>query len=378
MRKVFVIGVAMTRFGRHPETKVTELGREACKGAIDDAGVRGKDIEGAFCSHSFQGRVAGQRVLKHLGLTGMPIINVENACSGGATSFHLAWSAIAGGFYDLVLAFGMEKMTKGLIPPNPDDLEGILGRTYPGRFAMMAQRHQYEYGTTKEQLALVSVKNHRNGSLNPYAHYQEAMSLDEILAARMVSEPLTLYQCCPITDGAAAAILCSEDVVRKYQGGGVRVLASVVTSGVYQSIRTSRMTSETELSRRTASEAYKMADLSPGDIDVAEVHDCFSIAELLHYEELGFCGTGESGRMIQEGMTGLDGKIPVNPSGGLLAKGHPMGATGIAQIVEIVWQLRGEAEKRQVADPGIGLTHCMGGAVPGIGQGACCIHILAK
>ena len=378
MREVCVIGVGMTRFGQYPEVQVTELGREACEAAIYDSKVQREEIQGAFCSHSFQGRVAGQRVLKDLGLTGIPVINVENACAGGATSFHLTWMAIAGGFFDVGMAIGLEKMTKGLIPPNPDDLEGLLGRTYPGRFAMAAQRHQYEYGTTKEQLGLVSEKNHLNGSLNPYAHHQKPLSLQEILDSRMVSEPLTLFQCCPVTDGAAAAILCSKDIARKYQEQPIEVAASVVTSGVYQSIRKSQITSETELSQRAAAEAYKMAGIAPKDIDVAEVHDCFTIAELLHYEELGFCRTGESGKLIQEGATELGGKIPVNPSGGLLAKGHPMGATGVAQIVEIVWQLRGQAGKRQVANPTVGLTHCMGGAIPGIGQGACGIHILKK
>ena len=376
MREVCIIGVGMTPFGRHSEIWVEELGRKACETAIRDSGVRREDIQVAYCSHSFQGRVTGQRILKDLGLTGMPVINIENACAGGGTSFHETWMAIAGGVYNIGIAIGVEKMTKGLIPPNIEDLDGLMGRTYPGRFAMMAQRHMYEYGTTKEQLALVSVKNHKNGSLNPYAHYQEALSLEEVLNSRMVAEPLTLFQCCPVTDGAAVAVLCSKDIAKRYHDIPIEIDASVVTSGIYKSIRKGHISSETELSKRAAQEAYEMASLGPEDIDVAEVHDCFSIAELLHYEELGFCRFGESGKLIEEGTTCLDGEIPINTSGGLLAKGHPMGATGIAQIVEIVWQLRGQAGKRQVKSPRVGLTHCVGGATPGIGQGACSVHIL--
>ena len=377
MREVCVIGVGMIPFGRYSETWVEELGRKACEVAILDSGVRREEIQVAYCSHSFQGRVMGQRILKDLGLTGIPVINVENACAGGGTSFHQTWMAIAGGCYNVGIAIGVEKMTKGLIPSNIEDLDGLMGRTYPGRFAMMAQRHMYEYGTTKEQLALVSVKNHRNGSLNPYAHYQEPLSLERVLNSRMVAEPLTLYQCCPVTDGAAAAVLCSKDIAKKYHDQPIEIAASIVTSGMYQSI-SKGFSSETELSKRAAEKAYESAGVDPEDIDIAELHDCFSIAELLHYEELGFCRFGESGKLIEEGTTCLDGRIPVNPSGGLLAKGHPMGATGIAQVVEIVWQLRGQAGKRQVENPKVGLTHCVGGATPGIGQGACSIHILKK
>ncbi len=378
MRDVCVIGVAMIPFGRYSETWVEELGRKACEAAIQDSGVPRGDIQAAYCSHSFQGRVTGQRILKDLGLTGIPVINVENACAGGGASFHQTWMAVAGGFYNVAIAIGAEKMTKGLIPPNVEDLEGRMGRTYPGRFAMMAQRHMYEYGTTKEQLALVSVKNHRNGSLNPYAHYQESLNLEAVLNSRMIAEPLTLLQCCPVTDGAAAAVLCSKDIAKKYHDQPIEIVASIVTSGLYQSIRKGDSSSETELTKRAGEKAYEMAGIGPEDINIAEVHDCFSIAELLHYEELGFCRFGESGKLIEEGTTCLDGKIPINPSGGLLAKGHPMGATGIGQIAEIVWQLRGQAGKRQVKNPKVGLTHCVGGATPGIGQGACSVHILKK
>lgn len=378
MRKVYILGVGMTKFGKYPEVWVEELGKEACKAAIRDSGVRREEIQVGYCSHSFQGRVTGQRILKDMGLTGIPIINVENACAGGGTAFHEAWMSIAGGFYNIGIALGVEKMAKGLIPPNVEDLEGLLGRTYPGRFAMMAQRHMYEYHITREQLGLVSVKNHRNGSLNPYAHYQKPLSLDEVFKSRMVSDPLTLLQCCPVTDGAAAAVLCSKDIAGRYRDQPIEVAASVVTSGIYRSVRKGNLSSESELSKRAGAEAYEIAGVGPEDLEVAEVHDCFSIAELLHYEELGFCRIGDSGKLIEEGATDLKGKIPVNPSGGLLAKGHPMGATGIAQIAEIVWQLRGQAEGRQVKNPRIGLTHCVGGAVPGIGQGACSVHIFKK
>lgn len=366
----------MIRFGRFPDLWVEELGRKAILEAVRDAGVDPKRLSVAYCGHSHQGRVAGQRALKQAGISAMEVVNVENACAGGSTAFRQAYIAVASGLYDLSLVVGMEKVGGGLLPPNPEDLDGLQGRVLPGHYAMKAIRHMYEYGTTPEQLALISVKSHRNASLNPLAQYQEPVTLDQVLNSRMVADPLTLLQCCPTGDGAAAAILCNRVEAEKSRHPLIRVAGSAVRSGGF--VGSGEDILESPLTRETARCAYEMASVGPDEIDVCECHDAFTIGEILHYENLGFCPLGDGGRLIQEGETEISGRIPVNPSGGLLSKGHPLGATGIAQVVEIVQQLRGRAGGRQVANPRIGLTHTMGGAIPGVEAGACAVHIFVK
>jgi benzoylsuccinyl-CoA thiolase BbsB subunit len=265
---------------------------------------------------------------------------------------------------------------KGVIPPRQEDLEGLQGLTLPSYFAMVARRHMYEYGTTIEQLAKVSVKNHRNGCLNPYAQFQKEITFEEICNAPMVADPLTVLHCCPTGDGAAATILCNEDVVKRYDAKPIKLVASVMKSGTYDGGWRDLTTNDQ--TRRAAQGAYEISGIGPEDLNVIELHDCFTISEIFHYENLGLCNKGEGGRLIEEGETEMTGKIPVNPSGGLLAKGHPLGATGIAQIIEIVWQLRGEAGKRQVSGAKVGLAHCVGGVIDGLDLGACTIHILKK
>jgi len=376
MRDVFVMGVGMIRFGKFPEVWMEELGRQAILGTVKDAGIDPKKLMVAYCGHSHQGRVAGQRALKQAGISGIEVVNVENACAGGSTSFRQAYLSVAGGLYDMALAVGMEKVGGGLLPPNPEDLDGLQGRVLPGHYAMKAVRHMYEYGTTPEQLAMVSVKSHKNASLNPLAQYQESVTLDQVLGSRMVADPLTLLQCCPTGDGAAAAILCSRKEAEQSGRPLIRVAGSVVRSGNFVGAGEDILASP--LTRETSQNAYEMASVGPQDVDVCECHDAFTIGEILHYENLGFCPRGEGGRLIQDGATEITGTIPVNPSGGLLSKGHPLGATGIAQVVEIVRQLRGEAEKRQVKTPRVGLTHTMGGAIPGLEAGACAVHIFVR
>jgi len=231
-----------------------------------------------------------------------------------------------------------------------------------------------QYGTTREQLAKVSVKNHFNGTLNPYAQFQKQFTLEEVLNSPMVADPLTLYSCCPNSDGAAALILCSKKKAQKMNARPVRIAASILTSGTYNN---QRDITGWEIEKRAAGRAYEMASLGPKDIDLVEVHDAFTISEIIHYEDLGLCAPGEGGPLIGEGATELGGRIPVNPSGGLLAKGHPVGASGVAQVVEIVWQLRGEAGKRQVKNPRVGLAQIMGGYKEGDTR-ACTVHILIK
>ncbi|MBW2121042.1 MAG: thiolase family protein [Deltaproteobacteria bacterium] len=382
MGDVCVIGVGMTRFGKFPERTLTDLALEALLNAGRDAGVDLKRIQAAFVGHvrqAGQGAMLGQRIMRDIGVTGIPVLNVENICSSGSSAVWCARGLISSGQFDLVAVVGVEQLSilgKGVIPPRREDLEGLQGMTLPAYFAMVARRHMYEYGTTLEQLAKVSVKNHKNGCLNPYAQYRREITLEEIENSAMVADPLTVLHCSPTGDGAAAAIICSEKVARKYTATPVRIAASVLTSGTYNG--NWRDLTTNDQTKRAAGQAYETSGIGPEDLDLIELHDCFTIAEVTHYENLGLCRQGDGGALIDQGATELTGKIPVNPSGGLLAKGHPLGATGVAQIVEIVWQLRGEAGDRQVPGARTGLAHCLGGVIDGLDLGACTVHILKK
>lgn len=382
MRDVFIIGVGMTKIGKFPEITTTDMARKAYVDAIKDSGISPKQIEAAVIGHvrqAGQGAILGQRIMREVGVTGIPILNVENICASGSSAIWCAYNFIAAGQFDLAVVIGVEQLSilgKGVIPPRQEDLEGVQGMTLPSYFAMVAKRHMHEYGTTIEQLARVSIKNHKNGSLNPYAQFQEEITFGEICQSPMVADPLTVLHCCPTGDGAAAAIICSENIAKRYSSKPIKIAASVLKSGSFDGGW--RDLTINDQTRRASKDAYEMAGIGPEDLDLVELHDCFTIAEVFHYENLGLCGKGEGGRLIDDGETELSGKIPVNPSGGLLAKGHPFGATGVAQIVEIVWQLRGKAGKRQIPDAKVGLTHCVGGVVDGLDLGACTVHILKK
>ena len=379
MREVAVIGVGSTVFGRFPTKLVTELGLEAANAALKDCKIDKKDIQVAYASTVFGGAVLGQRILNELGISGIEVLNVENACAGGASAFRGVWWAIASGLYDIGIALGAESMSTSpiagkLIQPETGDLHGQFGNNMPAHFAFGMKRHMEKYGTTLEQFAKISVKNHYNGCMNPYSQYKKEMTVEEILHSRIICEPITLLQCCPNSDGAAAAILCSMDIAEKYSSKPIRVAASVLKMGDYE-YRWDDM-AISDLSVKCAKEAYEMCGYKPEDINVCELHDAFTYSEIAHYEELGFCDFGEGGRFIDEGMSYIGGMVAVNPSGGLLAKGHPVSATGVAQIAEIVWQLRNEAGKRQQRNAKVGLAHTMGGEVSNIECGACAIHIL--
>lgn len=382
MRDVYVIGVGMIRFGKFPEMTITGMARRAYLSAIKDSGINPKQIEAAFIGHvrqAGQGAMVGQRIMREVGVTGIPILNVENICSSGSSAIWCAFSTVASGQFDLAVVIGVEQLSilgKGVIPPRQEDLEGLQGATLPSYFAMVARRHMYEYGTTIEQLAKVSIKNHKNGCLNPYAQFQKEVTIEEISQSPMVADPLTVLHCCPTGDGAAAAIICSENLAKRYSTKPIKIAASILKSGSYDGGW--RDLTSNDQTKRAAQEAYETSGIGPEDLDVIELHDCFTIAEIFHYENLGLCKKGDGGRLIDEGKTELSGKIPVNPSGGLLAKGHPLGATGVAQVAEIVWQLRGEAGKRQVSDTKVGLTHCVGGVVDGLDLGASTVHILTR
>jgi len=382
MRDVYIIGAGMTQFGKHLERSLRDLGREACLEAIKDAGIEPEQIQAGYCGNALapaiQGETGvGQNVFWEVGIKGIPIVNMENACASGSTALREGWMAVAGGFYDIAIVAGVEKsvMPKGkMLDVGAGELDTKLGDVFPGYFATIAQKHMERYGTTREQMAQVSVKNHFNGTLNPYAQFQKTFTLEEVLNSPMIADPLTLYSCCPNSDGAAAVVLCSEEKAKKLNGRRIKVAASVLTTGTYEN---QRDITKWDVEIRAAEEAYGMASLGPEDLDVVEVHDAFTICEIIHYEGLGLCPLGEGGRLMEEGATELSGRIPVNPSGGLLSKGHPVGASGVGQVVEIVWQLRGDAGKRQVKNARVGMAGIMGGNKEGDTR-ACTVHILIK
>ena len=378
-RPVSVIGVGMIPFGKYPERKLADLGWPAVKAAIGDAGIKPSEIEAAYCGTGLGGMMSGQRVLGRLGLTSIPIANVENACSSSSTAFRQGVMAIRSGEYDKVLVLGVEKLSKfggGMLPLEEEDWEVSQGLSMPALYAMRANRYMHEFGLTREQLALVSVKNRKHGALNPDAQMRKPVTVEEVLASRPIADPFTLLQCCPTSDGAAAVVLCASSLANSYRSDPIHVIASDLTSGKY--ITGFRDMTIPEITVRGAKEAFEEAGVGPLDVDVAEVHDAFSIAELLYYEAFGFCERGAAGHMIESGGSTFGGQLVVNPSGGLLAKGHPVGATGVAQIVEVVRQLRGQCGERQVHGAKIGLAHATGGGITGFDHGACSIHIFAR
>ena len=402
MREVQVLGVGMTAFGKFLDRGLKALGGEAIREALADAGVAAAELQAAFVGNAMAGLITGQEcirgqvILRALGLGGLPVYNMENACASGSTAFHTAWMAVAGGMYDVVLALGVEKLydedkKKSFAAlgsavdveaaaafarelnrdRGADAAEGAGERrsVFMDFYASEAREHMARYGTRREDYALVAVKNHGNGSLNPKAQFQRARTIEEVLAAPMIADPLTRLMCSPIGDGAAAAILVSADFARRHEGAKpVTVAASVLASGAPAARRAAGVVT------RAAERAYRMAGVGPEDLDVAEVHDASAPAEVFLYEELSFCKPGEGGRLAADGVTALAGKLPVNTSGGLLAKGHPVGATGIAQVVEIVDQLRGRAGARQVSGAKVALTQNAGGVLEGE-PAACAVHV---
>ncbi len=385
MREVAVIGVGMTQFGKHTDKTIRELGEEAVWAALQDAGMSPKDVQVAYAGNALgrisgQEMISGQMVLREVGITGIPITRIEDACASASFAFRESWLAVASGLFDVAVAVGYEKMTgattaeimEALAGASDTEMEASLGITFPGVFAMVARRHMYQYGTTREQLAQVSVKNHDNGALNPRSQYQKRFTVEEVLASRPIASPLGLLDCCPISDGCAAAILVAKDLVPRYARKPIWIAASGQASGSFEPGSDITILKPTITASQSA---YNQAGLGPEDIDLAEVHDCFTIAEVLHTEDLGFASKGEGGPFIQDGNTAIGGRIPINTSGGLLSKGHPVGATGLAQIVEVVEQLRGQSGQRQVEGAKVGLAMCLGGFMHS-DAGVVAVHIL--
>ena len=381
MREVAVIGVGQSAFGKFPLRSAASLGAEAVREAIADCGISPRAIQVAYCARAYDVSCTAQGVLKEVGVRDIEMINVENACAGGATSFRGVWKEIANGHYDVGIAIGVESMTTSpiagrLIPPEKSDLDGHLGLTMPAMFAMVARR-QMEEGATVEDFARVSVKNHYNGSLNPQAQYQKEFTVEEILGSRMICDPITLLMCCPNTDGAAATILCSKEVARRYTSHPIRVLASSLCSADYKFTQEDICASPVGV--KVAKIAYEMAGVDPKDIDLVEMHDAFANEEILRYEDLQLCKPGEGLDLLRSGATEIGGRIPVNPSGGLLALGHPLSASGVRAVCEVVLHLRGQAGARQTPNAKVGLAQMLGGLVTNLEHGAVAgIHILAR
>jgi acetyl-CoA acetyltransferase len=378
MRKVAIVGADMLKFGRYPDHDVVHLACEASTGALKDAGVTIKDVELVTSGNAYQAnQMVGQRIMKEIGSTGVPVVNVANACATGSTAIREAWLAVASGVCDIALAIGSEQMGKlGLLGADRADQdyspEGAMGtELLPGVFSQIGAEHMRKYGTTVEQFAKVAVKNHEHGVSNPYAQYRKETPLEEVLNARAIAWPNTLYMCCPTGDGAAAVVLMSANKARQHTNKPVWLAASVLTSDP-DTPRNPTMYDINTLTQNAATEAYSRSGIGPEDLSMVELHDCFATAELLHYENLMLCAEGEAGRLIDERETYNGGRIPVNVSGGLLSKGHPLGATGVANVVEIVWHLRGDAGVRQVKDANVGLAHVLG-----LGS-ACTIQILKR
>ncbi len=373
MSEPYVIGIGMTRFTKHQRGPV-ELGEEAVAAALDDAGVGPSEVEALYAGHVHAGPVAAQRVGAATGLAGIPTLNLENACASGTTAVIEAVHAVRAGRYDCVVACGFEQVStlQGMITPAAGDYEGELGLVFPGWYAMRARIYMDEYALTRQQLSLVAVKNRHNGSLNPLSHFRQEVSEDDVSTSRPIATPLRLQDCCPKSDGGAAVVIGSErylaDAKRRH-GRAVRIAGASLTSGRADGLYEPLFE---DITFRAASSAYSQAGVTPELIDFCEVHDCFTIAEGLRVEALGLTAPGTYFRELQStGRWTLEGGTPVNPSGGLLAKGHPLGATGVAQLCEITTQMRGLGGERQLGKADIALAHTRGGSVPGT-EGASC------
>ncbi|HVL10440.1 MAG TPA: thiolase family protein [Burkholderiaceae bacterium] len=377
MKQPLITGVGITDFGRFPEVTEEAMVQSAILGALEDAGTQLAEVQAFYCGNALGARLPGQRALRELHVNGGAVYNVDNACSSGATALHLALQALKVGQYDTVLVFGMDHLSSlggGPLQLSQKDWNNRRGMIMPALYAMRAKRYMHDHGLKLETLADISVKNRKHGALNPIAKFAKLATREEILASRPVAEPLTLLQCCPaVVDGAAALVLSTKPA--KGVAKPVQVLASVVQSGLFETEPVDM--TEAEITGRAARLAYEQAGIGPQDLSLLEVHDAFTISELLYYEALGLCDRGDAAGFLQSGATALGGRVPVNPSGGLLAKGHPPGATGVAQIVEVCEQLQGRAGARQVQGARIGLTQVTGGGIWGVDHAACSIHILS-
>ncbi|MGH7896387.1 MAG: thiolase C-terminal domain-containing protein [Candidatus Binatia bacterium] len=379
--RVFVIGVGMTKFERC-ERDVQDLAGDATRDALQDSGVGYDEIEQAFVGYINGMSTLGQQSLYRVGMTGIPVYNVNNNCSTGSTALYMAYNAIRFGQNQAVLALGFEKMQKGPLESQLPGLEKLKEETEKEKKPPIAARmfgdagrdHMEKYGTKKETFAKIAVKNHRHSVNNPRSQYREACTIEEVFASRLIYDPLTILQCCPTSDGAAAAVVVSEDYLKKHpHPGAVEIVGMAMSTDKMDDFSRGRIGMVgMGMTERAAKSVYEQAGAGPEDVQVIELHDCFSTNELISYEGLGLCKEGEGERLVEDEATTYGGRWVVNPSGGLLSKGHPLGATGLAQCSELVWQLRGQAEKRQVEGAKLALQHNLG-----LG-GACVVTMYRK
>ena len=387
MRDVAIIGVGETKFGELWERSLRDLGIEAGFKAMEDASITGDDIDAIFVGNMSAGRLIDQEhiaplIADYSGFAekNLPAVRIEAASASGGLALSQAYLAVASGVHDTVVVGGAEKMTdvgeesavEILAETADQEWEAVFGATLGSLYAMMARRHMHDFGTTKEQLAAVAVKNHHNASMNPDAQFGRDITLDMALNAPMVASPLGTFDCAPLSDGAAAVILCPWEDARKRVDSPIKIL-SCGQAGDYMALHDRPSLTRMDATAVAAKKAFKYASLEPKDVDLAEVHDCYTIAEIMAIEDLGFFKKGKGGKATEDGDTALDGKVAVNPSGGLKAKGNPVGATGVAQAVEAVMQLRGVAGDRQVADAEVALLHNIGGT-----GSTCIVHLLGR
>jgi acetyl-CoA acetyltransferase len=367
-REAFIGGIGIHEFGRFEDKTFQEIGEEAVVEALDDANISITDVEIGFCSNTSLPTSAGLQVLSQLGRTRIPVTDLDAACAAGVLGLQLGKQLVNSGEYDIVLAFGVEKMPKGFIDPSEtytDWMTNMGLSQNPQYWALNARKHMHEHGTTEEHIAKVAVKNHANGVDNPNAYYQEEFSLEEVLNSQLVCDPLRLYELCSPNEGAAAAVVCSRDVVERFGiEQPVRIRSSVhQTSPFPVENAASYCTTPTDnpsVHRQAAEAAYEEAEVTPADLDIAEVQDTDAFSEIEAYEELGFCEPGEGTSLVDQGVTYRDGEFPVNVSGGLISKGEPLGASHLGQVHELVQQIRGAAGPRQVSNVTTGLAHVYG------------------
>jgi sterol carrier protein 2 len=380
-RKVFVVGVGMTKFEKpgSKEWDYPDMAREAGTKALADAGLSITDVEQAAVGYCYGDSTCGERAFYELGHTGIPIYNVNNNCSTGSTALFMAKQFVEGGLAECAMALGFEKMEKGSLGVKYTDRTNPMDKHFklmielrgfakapgaPQFFGNAGREHMEKYGTTAEQFAKIGWKNHKHSVNNPYSQFQDEYSLEDILKAPMVYEPLTKLQCCPTSDGAGAAIVASEAFVKKHglEKRAIEIAGQAMATDFDSSFDEKSMIKAVgfDMTKKAAEKVYQQSGLGPENVDVVELHDCFSANELITYEALGLCPVGQGGKYVDEGAFTYGGKVVVNPSGGLISKGHPLGATGLAQCSELVWQLRGEAEKRQVKGAKVALQHNLG------------------
>jgi acetyl-CoA acetyltransferase len=359
MREIVVLGLGVTKFGRAEVLGKTarELICEAALMALDDAGVSIKDIEVGFTSRVMSGQGTGEFLLEDIGMTGIIVDNVEKVCASSATGVRHAYWAVGNGMYDMALVAGVERLSRGLAPVGDfDTYQQLMGMGVPPVwYALEEQRYLHDYGATPEQVAQIAVIAHRNGALNPRAHHQKPVTLEEVMNSRMICDPIRLLECAPTSSGASAAVICTKEKARKYTSKPLVTIAACACGTPKYIAGGEALYAGEKMVADNAKKAYEMAGIGPEDIDVTQVHDAMAFGLIAHIEALGYCPKGEGARFVWEGKTEIDGEKPVNTDGGLNSRGHPLAATGIAAMAELVWQLRGEAGPRQVANAKVAL-----------------------